>query len=177
MTGVAGNEGFSRPVAVVRLNQGPLTVDIEATPAECLSVARRFGVVELKHLRASVAMTRDAVQGDVVLNGGIDATVVQLCVVTLEPFTARLVNGAPVIDNEADAADVECDVDGEDIEPLRSEVIDVGETVAQYLGLALEAHPRAPGAAISRDPLVDADQEASGPFAALSFLRSDQTRS
>ena len=185
MSRAAADGNFSRLVTLAQVNRGPLTLDLEAAPAECRLLARRFGLADVRRLRASVSMDRSSAQGDVLLRGRIEAEIEQTCVITLEPFPSaidenfvlRLVTQAADTDDLEDADEVECDLDGEEVETLRGETIDVGETVAQYFALALDPHPRGPGASIGLETPTDADEDVARPFAALASLRSNQDRS
>ncbi|NBC33350.1 MAG: DUF177 domain-containing protein [Alphaproteobacteria bacterium] len=148
---------FSRLVPLSRLNRGVVDLAVEAEPEERQALARRFGLVGLERLAATLRLSREAGQGDVRLSGHIDATVTRDCAVTLEPFAAAVAEdfslrfarrSAEAGATAAAEEEVECELEGEDIEPLTGETVDVGEAVAQYFYLALEPFPRAPGAAV-----------------------------
>lgn len=191
---------FSRRVPLSRLNRGPISLRLEADLEERQALAARFGLIGLDRLEATVTLHREAGQGDVRLNGHIDGVVTQPCVVTLEPFSApvedefvmRYVARGTSTDKALEAEDeVECDLQGEDIEMLSGETVDVGEAVAQYFCLALDPHPRAPRAAIPAEmagdltvdetagdkTAVDEAAGGDGPFAALAGLQSGTRRS
>jgi len=80
----------------------------------------------------------------------VHAEVVQSCVVTLEPVPAtvedrfvRTYTSSPV-DAELETV---VDLDSDDPpDPILGGIVDVGEAIAEALGLALDPYPRAPGA-------------------------------
>ena len=50
-----------------------------------------------------------------------------------------------------DGDEISLDIDHDPPEPIEAGAIDIGELVAQYLSLALDPHPRAPGASLDPD--------------------------
>lgn len=171
---------FSRPVRVDDITTKPLEQRFEATVEERLKLAERFNILEIKQLTAETALRRQP--GDiVVLDGRVEADVVQACVVTLQPvpahveadFTVRYL--PPALWAEEEAAEGEGgDVlaTGDDVEALPDDAIDVGEVAAQYLSLALEPYPRAPDAA--DEGLSSGSEEPPSrpnPFAVLKNLK------
>jgi uncharacterized metal-binding protein YceD (DUF177 family) len=153
---------FSRPVAIGRLAEEEVH-EIEATPAERAALARRFGLLGLDRLAASVRLA--PLGRGIRLEAALEAEVTQECVVTLEPVPNHVSDRFTLVYGEAPAAADEETV----VEPLEGETIDVGEAVAQQLSLALDPYPRAPGAAI--DPKWAGDPAPEGPFAALTKLK------
>jgi uncharacterized metal-binding protein YceD (DUF177 family) len=113
------------------------------------------------------------------LDASLGASVVQTCVVTLDPVTTRIdqtVRRSFVPEPEAMAAEITVFPDEDDeIEPL-SDIIDLGLVAVEALALALPAYPRKPGAALTQHsfaaaglrPLEDEDLK---PFAALAALK------
>ncbi len=177
------NPEFSRPIAVDSLSEGrEFVLEIHAGVEERAALARRFDLVSLDSLTATVGATRTA-GGDVRMAGRLKADVVQTCVVTLEPVPAaietefaRLFSPAATI--EAREEIVLAPEDDEPPEPLTGGAMDAGEVVAETLGLALDPFPRAPGAAL---PSLAADSgekenipEKSGAFAALAKLKEQR---
>jgi uncharacterized metal-binding protein YceD (DUF177 family) len=162
---------FSRLAALDRATETPQSWSIEATEAERAALARRFDLLSLERLVASLTWHRQA-GGLVRLDGALQARLTQPCVVTLEPvpaelaesFTLRFMRGAP-----AESREVEIDAEAEDPpEPLGEGPVDVGEIVAQQLALALDPYPRASGVDLGT---VMPEAEAESPFAVLRTLR------
>jgi uncharacterized metal-binding protein YceD (DUF177 family) len=170
---------FSRPLTVDRLREEDgAALTIEATEAERTALAKRFAVLGVVALRAEVAVAPWAT-GGWRIDGTVEATLEQTCVVSLEPvrqtvserFTRYCAPSARMAEAEAllkaDARD--------DLESLGPE-IDVGEMAAEAAALGIDPYPRRDDAAFDprvhgppdAEPLTD---EAARPFAGLAALR------
>ncbi len=136
---------FSRPLALARIGGGR-TIAIEATPAERAALAQRMRVPELPALTCTFAL-RPIAGGVVSADGLLQARVVQVCVLSLDPFEAAIEERfalrfvpqgqeSPAIDPEAI-----------DEIAYAGNTIDLGEAAAEQLALALDPYPRKPGAA------------------------------
>jgi len=161
---------FSRPVDRRNLTAQP--VELVADEAERKALARRFGLVAIERLEASVSL---AAEGEAVeANGALSADIVQSCAVTgddlavtiSEPLTLRFVPETPVEDDEVELAEEELD----EI-PYSGTACDLGEAVAQSLALAIDPYATGPNADAVRKEAGLSDEAASGPFAALAALR------
>ncbi|MBS0122781.1 YceD family protein [Thetidibacter halocola] len=115
------------------------------------------------------------------LKATLGATVVQPCVVTLEPVTTRIDTEVERLyvpaDRLAREAGSETEMDDEDdiLEPL-GPVIDLAAVMAESLALALPAYPRKEGADLgaarfAEDGVTPLSDEAVRPFAGLAGLR------
>ena len=153
---------LSRPVAVDRL---PPSLVVEATAPECLQLAQRLQVPEVRSLWCRFTLRR---QGAVVTADGVlEADVVQSCVVSLEPveqhvadrFTVRFVPSGRETDDE--------DPEAPDEIPYTGATIDLGEAAAEQLALSLDPYPRDPAAELDAAAL---DPEPA-PLGALAMLR------
>jgi len=149
-------------------------VEFAADEAERAALARRFGVVAIERIEAVGTLHRfgAVVRADLRLR----AAVTQTCVITLAPVPAAI--DEPVVlmfapDQAAAPAEVDLDVNDDDPpEPIVDGAIELGETLAEALGLALDLYPRAPGATFAGWPAQGADEPApDAPFAVLSRLR------
>jgi len=166
---------FSRIFHVDRLGSVPVVETIQANQEECVRLAKRLGLVALKQLAASLRIERE--RGGVLIHvsGRLEADVVQTCVVTLEPFPSHVEDSFSV-DFTTDPtlgqndSEVTIDLDDDPPEAIKGGVIDAGELTAQFLALALDPYPRAPGAALEK---VGADRDGAAPlpFAALGKLK------
>lgn len=152
------------------LDGGPLRREIEADDREREVLARRFGLVSLDRLQASLTLSRVSGGPLVRVEGRLDADVVQRCIVTLGPVAGHVEDsfvelyGPPGCKAEAGGED-------EIPEPFDGHAIDAGELVAQHLSLALDPYPRASGAEL---PGPDHDADGGGrrnPFAVLEAPR------
>ena len=163
---------FSRPVPVDRLGSVEFVEAIAAGSAERVRLAERFGLVSLARLDASVRLQRR--EGGIVrVTGQLVADIVQTCVVTLEPFPSHIEDSFSLDFSESPvetAKDLNLDPDYDAPEAIAGGVIDVGELAAQYLSLALDPHPRAPGAELDSQWSNGESRELS-PFAVLEKLK------
>lgn len=147
---------FRRLLPVHDLPQSGRPFAIEASAEECASLARRFGVPEIIHLRLAGLVRPEGRSERVRLSARLDAAVVQRCVVTLQPVESAVLAdverlyGADVEDEWADAeegGEVFIDIDDETFaEPLPDGSLDLGEVAAEALALELDPYPRAPDA-------------------------------
>ncbi len=165
---------FSRPFAVDRLGTAPVTETLDAKPDERARLAKRLGLVSLEQLAAALTLRRNHDTGLIHVEGRLEADIVQTCVVSLTPFPSHVEDSFEAdFSNDPLPAegDLPFDMDNDPPEPIVDGAIDLGELVAQYLSLALDPYPRAPGAAL--DPTVtDAGPEARSPFAVLKNLKA-----
>ena len=167
MTDADTTPEFSRPVLLARIGHEPVHRDIAADAAEREALARRFGLLALDRLSATVELARRG-SDMILLRAAFEAAFVQECVVTLDPVPGtaaeefELLYGPPEIEESA-AGTV---TDAVAFEPLFGDAIDIGEAVGQEFSLALPPFPRSPGA----DAETAASDDDAGPFAALSQL-------
>ncbi|SPF76677.1 hypothetical protein ALP8811_01690 [Aliiroseovarius pelagivivens] len=178
------NAGQNTPVyqhvlRVADLSTGAATpFELIPTDAECKAIATDLGLPALRKVRFKGTLTARG-KTDWQLKAQLGATVVQDCVVTLDPVTTRIeepisrrwVRDLP----ELEAGDETEMPDDETLEQLGAE-IDLGEVMTESLALALPLFPRADGAALDQAnfaapgvaPMRDEDAR---PFAGLSALR------
>jgi uncharacterized metal-binding protein YceD (DUF177 family) len=162
---------FSRPVLLAHLGAAPFRQEIAASAAERAALARRFDLVSLDRLGATVELARKGPEL-FELHAAFAAEFVQECVVTLDPVGGsvagefRLIYGPPEAEATAGGGVEEAAA----FEPLAGDAIDVGEAVAQEFSLALPVFPRRPGAVVESE--LPAEEE--GPFAALARLAARQ---
>jgi uncharacterized metal-binding protein YceD (DUF177 family) len=133
---------FSRPVEAARLGGGEAVYDIAANEAECVALARRFGLVSLDRFAARVSLSRVA-GGVVRLNAALSADLVQTDVVTLDPMPSHVEDEFTLLFGDASDDTASLDPEAEPVEPLADGRIDIGEAVAQQLSLAIDPYPRA----------------------------------
>jgi len=147
---------------------------------EAAAMAEELDVLALRKLRLEGALHPDG-KDNWRLEAHLGATVVQACVVSLEPVTTRLEEDVvrkyqkdfPGINPEDEEIEMP---DDDNIDPLPVEV-NLTEVLKEALALALPPYPRAkdskPGATQFAPPGVppmsDADAK---PFAALAALKS-----
>jgi uncharacterized metal-binding protein YceD (DUF177 family) len=154
---------FSRIVSIARLGSDAAEHAIAAGESERAALARRFGLLALERLAATVRLTRIA--GGVRLEATLEAAVVQECVVTIEPFTSTVSDSFALVYRRGVEAGEGAMINvGEDEdEPLLGDEIDIGEAVAQQLSLALDPYPRSPAAQSRTSEAPEARKTAAAP--------------
>ena len=173
------NPQFPRVLAVAKLRGlQEFPFDISPTEAERAALAQLMGAQEVRKLRFAGRLA--PAPGDAwSLEAELGATVVQTCVVSLEPVVTRLdlpvrrrfVRNAAPADSEVTLAPL----DDEEVEAL-GDSIDLGLVASEALALGLPDYPRREGAALAPmavapaggAPLSEAEVK---PFAALAALR------
>lgn len=150
---------------------------IEPDAAGRAAVAEALDIRGVRKLRFRARLSPEGRDGWR-LDGDLGATVVQDCVVTLEPVVTRIdetVMRRYLADvTEPEGTEVEMPED-DSIEPLPS-ALDLGAVMIEALALALPDYPRAEGAGTGdvsvtepgAEPLTDEDVK---PFSALKGLR------
>ena len=144
--------------------------------AQRAALARRFALLSLQSLSAEVSLARD---GEVIsAQGKLAAELSQACVATGSPVKAKVAESFDirfVTDDAKHALDAEIELGESDCDTMFHDgrIIDLGEVVAQTLGLAINPYPRIPNADTAlKNAGVKGEHEA-GPFAALAALRQD----
>ena len=173
------NPDFARVIELRQLRDVE-AFDFEVTPtaAESAALARLLGATSVRKLRLAGRLA-PLERGGWQLDGQLGATVVQPCVVTLDPVTTRIdqpLRRLWLPQAGASRAEVVLAADDDDeVEPL-GDRIDLGLVATEALALALPAYPRKPGAALRPVAEVDADgpedEDRPRPFAALAALRA-----
>jgi uncharacterized metal-binding protein YceD (DUF177 family) len=163
-------------VADLPQNQ-PTPFDLRPDQARIGNLVRDLDLIGLRKLRFQGQLAPSG-KRDWLLTARLGATVVQPCVVTLEPVTTRLDLDVrrQFLANFDHPAEEEVEMHEDDsIEPLGA-FIDPALVMAEALALALPLYPRAEGAELGeavftkpgKKPMRDEDAR---PFASLSGLR------
>ena len=161
---------FSRPVDERQVTPKPIT--IEATTEERQALARRFGLVAIEQLQATVAIER--IGEALTARGRLSASIVQSCAVSGEDLPVRIdeplaLRFVPATHPQGE--EIELDAGDLDEIPFEGHVFDLGEEVAQSLALAIDPYATGPEAERVRREAGLGDEAASGPFAALAALK------
>ena len=170
---------FTHPIRPADLATGRAT-PFELVPSQtvCDAIARDLGIIGLRKLRFSGEMSPLG-KHDWQMTANLGATVIQECVVTLDPVTTRIDDKIDRrwlkhLSEPNDDDEVEMPED-DSVDPL-TDVIDLGQVMIEALALALPLYPRAEGADMQTNvfaepgtkPMTDDDAK---PFAGLSDLR------
>lgn len=151
---------------------------LEPTSQERRAVAERLEIIDIKKLRFEGRLIPEG-RADWRLEGWLGATVVQPCVVTLDPVTTRIdetVTRRFLADAPAAPGGGEVEMPQDESEEALSDEISLDAVMLEALSLALPAYPRRDGAEMERSeftepgktPLSDEDVR---PFAGLKALR------
>lgn len=167
---------WSVPVAADEVPEGGQRIDLVADAKTKDAVAKAASLAALPRLEAGFDLTRLGTEG-LKVTGRVSATVVQNCVVTLEPVESEIDEPIDLLfmpegHVAADAAGLQA-VDAEEPpEPLRNGVADLGAVAAEFLILGLNPYPRKPGAVFDAAPAGD---PSSHPFAVLEALKKGES--
>lgn len=175
----SGAPVLSHPVRVADLPARKASrVSVQPDAAALDALAQALGIKAIRKLRFDVTLSPTG-KRDWRLDGQLGATVVQSCVVTLDPVTTRIdedVARQYIQDYEEapDGSEVEMPED-DTVEPLPA-VIDLGVVATEALALALPLYPRADGAALADSAFTEPGKKALTdddvkPFAGLAGLR------
>lgn len=141
------------------------------------ALADALGIIDLRKFRLEGTLSPLG-KGDWRLEATLGATIVQPCVVTLEPLTTRIdepIERVFLADPEP-APEGESEMPEDDGQEPLGDVIDLWSIAQEALALALPTYPRAPGAEIgsaqfSEPGVVPLTDDAVKPFSGLAKLR------
>lgn len=158
----------------------PVAFDLAPSKAEMSAIAQELDLSGLRKLRFRGTLKAEG-REDWVLHADLGATVVQPCVITLDPVTSRIdekitrrFSSEPQEPEVAPGDEVEMPED-DTIEPLGAE-IDLNRVMIEALALSLPDYPRAEGAelgeiTVAEDGIKPLEDEDMKPFAGLAALR------
>lgn len=168
---------FSRIERLDTIGGEPRHVTVSADEAERAGLARRFGLIAIAALDGAFTVRR--VASGVAVDGRVSARVVQACSVTGEPLDAAVDEPVALLFVEAgraDEAEVELGSDTIDTVELEGGGVDLGETAAETMALALDPFPRSPIAEAALRAAGVIGEEEAGPFGALVGLKAKLTK-
>lgn len=154
----------------------PVRFAIVPTPADLKQIATDLEIKALRKVRFEGTLTARG-KRDWELEAKLGATVVQNCVVTLEPVTTRIdepVYRRYLADFDEPSNDDETNLD-DTSEPLPA-TLDLTDVATEALALALPLFPRVDGAELPETVVTEPGREAlteetSKPFAGLADLK------
>ncbi len=176
MKTVVPESELSRPLAIDKIPANGIEETIIAGELERKKLAERFGLLGLSKLTAKLDVKH--ARGDTMfeVTGTMQADVVQQCVVSLEPLPASIDQNLHVffarpelVETGDHAAHIE-NGEAEEMEVILHGVIDLGELVAQHLGVSLDPYPRKPGVGYVEAEYGAGDDKPVNPFAKLTSL-------
>lgn len=161
---------LSRMIKVRPLPAG--AVVIEANPEERTALAARFGLGAVESLKAEVVL--DQKPRAIRATGRLRAAIMQPCAISGEDFPVTIdepVDLRFVEENQRPASpDEEIELEADDCDEIEfsGDMFDLGEAVAQTLGLAIDPYAEGPHADAARAAAgIVAEGEQLGPLADL----------
>jgi len=147
-----GGGGFASAINVERLGRETLTFNIHAMPTELAALAKQLDVLEISSLSASGSLQRQSKTGQIRVLGEFQASVMQACVVTLDPVVQDVDEEFEVFftfdkeDLETEEPDHTVGMDEMDLpELIVDNQIDIAVVLGEQIALALDPYPRSKG--------------------------------
>ena len=159
---------LSRLLPLDRIGAG-LDFVVQAKPEELGPLAARLLIPAVHRLSCAFQLHR-ADDGVIAAEALLEAEVVQICIVSSEPFEQEVSEAFEVQFVPAGSEAPDDDLEAPDQIPYEGYALDLGEAAAEQLALALDPYPRKPDA----EDAVSAPDAAPHPFAALAALRRKQ---
>ena len=175
---------FSYLVKVGHISANPVEVRLEADAKERTALAESWNILAVDKLRADLQINRWKKDG-IRVKGRVKATIVQACIVTLEPVVSEIDEQFEQIfvpENSKlarrpanDAGEMVLDPDGPDLpEAFTGDTIDAGAVVTEFAALAIDPYPRKPGIEFAGHIEDDGQNDKKpSPFAALKDWKKD----
>ncbi len=171
--------GHSELTHLINARQLPAeAVIVEANEAERAALTQRFSLGSVGSLRAEISLEPEGKA--VRASGTLKAKIVQICAVSAEEFPANInevldfrfvaQSDAAALDHAAEGADIEVELSGDDCDEIyfTGDTFDLGEAVAQSLGLAIDPYAEGPDADAARKAAgIAKEGEQDGPLAAM----------
>jgi uncharacterized metal-binding protein YceD (DUF177 family) len=172
---VSGGPVFSRHVAAQDVPDRGTHVVLDADEAQRAEIARHLGIPEVLSFNAQLHVTPFRRSG-LAVRGTVEAEIVQVCGVSLEPFPTKVVEAVDAtfvpesdLPTPDDAPGAEHEADLNAPEALENGGVDVGMLAVEHLALGMDPYPRSPDAG---EPKVEeaSSTETHKPFAGLQSL-------
>ena len=172
---------YSVVVDIRQLSDAP--TKISATAQERAALAKRFDIIDIEELSATIGYRHDDVA--VIATCRLSADIVQQCVVSLEPFSTKITHDFSIVfqpvetvsdlpEQDAESGDDSFEIDSDDCDVMTyaDGRFDIGEAVAQTLALELDPFPRGPNAEdVAKAHGLVTEVPKDNPFAMLEQLK------
>ncbi len=162
---------FSHIVKLSEVGNHSRNIHLAADEAERSGLIARFDLAALDSLEADISLNNEA--AGVVALGRFTARLAQYCIASNDPVPAVLDEPIHIrfIAEPTDGGEFELEADDCETMFHDGQTIDLGEAVAQSLGLALDPYPRSPDSEkILKAAGVKSEEEAA-PLGALASLK------
>jgi uncharacterized metal-binding protein YceD (DUF177 family) len=144
---VTPNE-FSHVIKLSEVGSQSRSIQLSADEVARTGLMARFDLAALDSLKAEISLAHDA-EG-VVATGRFTADLAQYCIASHVPVPAKMDEAIHIrfIPEPVVSGEVELELEADDCDTMfhDGQTIDLGESVAQSLGLALNPYPRSPEA-------------------------------
>jgi uncharacterized metal-binding protein YceD (DUF177 family) len=167
---VSANE-FSHVIKLSEIGNHSHNIRLSADEDARSGLIKRFDLAALDKLEAEISLKHET--AGVVATGLVTADLAQYCIASNDPVPSQLDEPVhirfipePVVGGEIELEADDCDTMFHD-----GQTIDLGEAVAQSLGLALDPYPRSPEAEKALNAAGVKSEEEVAPLGALSSLK------
>ena len=167
---------FTKILQTELLGDSAKHVRLEANSDERAALADRFELRAVESLVGNLIIERIKGSELIRVRGRMSAEISQACVVSgkivVSPIEER-VNERFGQSNKT-GFEVELSVEEDPPEQIENGEIDLGETIVQYLGVAIDPYPRAPGAEIPQQYQLEMETDVEirkNPFEVLTYVR------
>jgi uncharacterized metal-binding protein YceD (DUF177 family) len=165
---------WSHRVTVADLPEEGAALELAPDADVRAGLAKHVGVLAVPALVVKVHVLPEG-KGGVLVEGRLEATVRQTCVVTLEAFENAIVEPisvrfAPAGAIAGSSSMLAAGDDADAPDPLVDGAFDLGAVATEFLALAIDPYPRKPGAVFT--PPESRREDSPSPFAALEKLKS-----
>ena len=144
---VTANE-FSHVIKLSEVGSHSRSIQLSADEVARTGLMARFDLAALDSLKAEISLAYDA-EG-VVATGRFTADLAQYCIASHVPVPAKMDEAIHIrfIPEPVVSGEVELELEADDCDTMfhDGQTIDLGEAVAQSLGLGLNPYPRSPEA-------------------------------
>jgi len=164
----------SFPVNVARLSRSGLPVWLEADDRQRAALAGEHGLLGVDKFRADLTLQPWKADG-VRVHGHVRATIVQACIVSLEPVVAEIDEAVDAVfvpegsklalPNWIERGEMVLDAEGPDApETFSGDTIDVGAVAEEFFALAIDPYPRKQGVSLESSAGRTDPDEPRGPL-------------
>ena len=169
---VTANE-FSHVIKLSEVGSHSRNIQLSADETARAALMARFDLAALDSLKAEISLAHDA-EG-VVATGRFSADLAQYCIASHDPVPAKMDEMVHIrfIPEPVMSGEVELELEADDCDTMfhDGQTIDLGEAVAQSLGLALNPYPRSPEAEKMLKAAGVKSEEDVAPTGALAGLK------
>ncbi len=172
------SETFSWPVNVGHISKNPVTAHVEADERQRKALARRWNIPAVESVEGDFDLSRWKRDG-VRVKGRVKASLIQNCVVTLEPVRETIEEEVEALFvpegsrlarvDTHETGEMVVDAEGPDMpETFTGDSLDIAAICEEFIVLAMNPYPRKEGAAFTPpSDEVRNEPEKVSPFAGL----------